>query len=1519
MTQVHVRWHSRMVGYAGSPVKRALSSGSEQRSLLANVEKQIDQLILCLQPCPQAEDRRQAVFERVRRVVLKSLPSAEVFPAGSFPLKTYLPCADVDMVLFVPPEGSGRDFILQEGLVETPLVERSERETYPGVPWGRTSDGVEGLVQMNTALCNASLQGGLDRRGGSTSRRGRGSEGSGHSPELEIRSVSFVNARTPMVTMLVGNTVVDMTANRGGSIAAAALLEEADRFIRHGHLFKRSLLLVKAWMLLETPRLVGRRVLGGKDSGLTSYALSILVLQLFYCAPVAKTLQHPVDVLLRFFQVYSAVEWERTCLTLTGPVPIEDTGKTSPSNRPQRGTMPRLWRLVDKVQLQACNKAGKGVKIQGGKGSPGRGDRSSAAKHAWPHALDRIEMQFRHCNIQDPFNPRNNLGYSVSHHTLKALEHALHQGLHHLQFLLAGGAMLDPLPGVVDPIPPLRDGEDHRQNVPEDVQARRRALEWGGGRASKVGVGNSSPGSAPWSGAGPLGADPEGRPPGLDWVQGAPVVPYLVPVTHPHPPFHVTYPSTSHGPHQPAMMARDFFMGGMLPPFPGLVDPQAQGDPRPIQPIPGQPPSHILYPVLHPNRTYPLLFPLPAALPPAATGLGHERASDRDEPWWAIRGSWMNPARPDTPEQKELEGHHSIQGQGQGQWQGQGLGLGQGGGAQDMGQGLLGQWTEHEHQDKSLPSQPRRASRAGVRSMRERVRANSPTASTASMTASMTEESYEPCEGFKDTPGPADDGEANQGDPVKQGVPGQANGSGHGSASMGQSPSVGDKDKQAEWFLRAFFPRSFKLYASGDGFREDLLDHPCQQWSSRQCAKNKGKNKEGTLFLKGCHTDLYAALRCVSETSGNSTQVAQSRQVTGGALPAKSGLDEVKQQLEHGDDAGKLTGSARTHYRGESPVCTGSNTCTVGMLPACQRKENGMGDMAVGGRGAADGNFQRVKCKDKEGIHSPGGFAGAGAGERGQVNQDVIKEDVLKAGSRKSFAACDSVPAHCPPMSSVRQAAEKVPLSDPTCAPMAWSKALTITSTRLPDRSHALDAQAGKHVRVEGVTKGLGEKGEAIRAALSSWGTVRGIATIRGLSPRGARVYAWSPQLLRQRLSAARRIRSKSLPNMVWGSILKTELVREGEKKVGEQPFEHVGKLTTADTNTCVTTISDAMTPLEENQEDQVGSSGGAAVQGVHETSPMTERAQGGADTTVGEDGGQGGGNIPMQGLARVSRAQARLQCKTTPSRQPGKERLLPSSFHEEDGETSVGHVPAKGHNHFKLRYKAVYLALVGVLATWYMSSVGIPLKLLVGETEPQERGHGNVVLGLSTHSACKGEPPPPPAWVRLGLNVSIGDTAKSCGLIGEGKSIFQWNRDGVDITGVTQSFLTIMSTDGDDEGTYICSVSTPSMDGRYPGETSNCAKTGVRTSEPPRVKELLTQCLLLGDAQAITFTTGGMPHLEFQWPCNGVPLPGATLVTYLRHGAAEENMGTYTCAVYDMAGGVQWEEMVVDVEDEPT
>ena len=103
------------------------------------------------------------------------------------------------------------------------------------------------------------------------------------------------------------------------------LILQMDQIIGKNHLFKRSIILIKAWCYYES------RILGSHYSLLSSYALETLVLYIFHA--YHASLDGPLSVLYRFLDFFGQFDWENYCIGLNGPVPLsslpEITGELS--------------------------------------------------------------------------------------------------------------------------------------------------------------------------------------------------------------------------------------------------------------------------------------------------------------------------------------------------------------------------------------------------------------------------------------------------------------------------------------------------------------------------------------------------------------------------------------------------------------------------------------------------------------------------------------------------------------------------------------------------------------------------------------------------------------------------------------------------------------------------------------------------------------------------------------------------------------------------------------------------------------------------------------------------------------------------------------------------------------------------------------------------------------------------------------------------------------------------------------
>ncbi|XP_052187428.1 uncharacterized protein LOC127798131 [Diospyros lotus] len=218
-------------------------------------EKATREVIGCIHPTMDSDEKRKDVIEYVQRLIRCSL-GCEVFPYGSVPLKTYLPDGDIDLTALsrlTVEETFARDafFVLQ------------------GEEWNENA-------------------------------------------EYEVKDTQFIDAEVKLVKCLVQNIVVDISFNQLGGLCTLCFLEQVDRLFEKDHLFKRSIILIKAWCYYES------RILGAHHGLISTYALETLVLYIFHL--FHASLNGPLAVLYRFLDYYSNFDWENYCISLKGPV-----------------------------------------------------------------------------------------------------------------------------------------------------------------------------------------------------------------------------------------------------------------------------------------------------------------------------------------------------------------------------------------------------------------------------------------------------------------------------------------------------------------------------------------------------------------------------------------------------------------------------------------------------------------------------------------------------------------------------------------------------------------------------------------------------------------------------------------------------------------------------------------------------------------------------------------------------------------------------------------------------------------------------------------------------------------------------------------------------------------------------------------------------------------------------------------------------------------------------------------------
>ncbi|KAI7742289.1 hypothetical protein M8C21_002477 [Ambrosia artemisiifolia] len=250
-----------------------------------------------------------------------------VFTFGSVPLKTYLPDGDIDLTAF--------------------------------------SSNSNLKDSWATEVCDL-LQ----------------AEEKNENAEFHVKEVQYIQAEVKIIKCLVENIVVDISFNQLGGLCTLCFLEEVDNLINQNHLFKRSIILIKAWCYYES------RILGAHHGLISTYALETLVLYIFHL--FNNSFAGPLEVLYRFLEFFSKFDWDNFCVSLWGPVPVDSLPDVTAE--PPRKDSEEL--LLNKVFLDAC----------------------SSVYAVFPNGQDNHGQPFlsKHFNVVDPLRVSNNLGRSVS-------------------------------------------------------------------------------------------------------------------------------------------------------------------------------------------------------------------------------------------------------------------------------------------------------------------------------------------------------------------------------------------------------------------------------------------------------------------------------------------------------------------------------------------------------------------------------------------------------------------------------------------------------------------------------------------------------------------------------------------------------------------------------------------------------------------------------------------------------------------------------------------------------------------------------------------------------------------------------------------------------------------------------------------------------------------------------------------------------------------------------------------------
>lgn len=346
----------------------------------AKAELRTSEIILCIQPTVKSEQKRNEVIEYVRRLLQRRF-GLEVFAFGSVPLKTYLPDGDVDLTTI---------------------------SNYQNIE-DKWANDVRAVLE--------------------------GEEHNKHA-EFRVKEVQYIHAEVKLVKCLVENIVVDISFNQLGGLCTLCFLEKVDRLIGKDHLFKRSIILVKAWCYYES------RILGAHHGLISTYALETLVLYIFHL--FHASLHGPLEVLYRFLDYFSKFDWDNYCLSLQGPVAI------SPDNNAEPPETDGGDLLLSNNFLKECT------------------DQFSFPPKG--HDNQNRSLTLKNLNIIDPLRENNNLGRSVSKGNFYRIRSAFTYGAKKL-----GQILLSSEEKIAEELDKFflntveRHGNGHRPDVPNSI------------------------------------------------------------------------------------------------------------------------------------------------------------------------------------------------------------------------------------------------------------------------------------------------------------------------------------------------------------------------------------------------------------------------------------------------------------------------------------------------------------------------------------------------------------------------------------------------------------------------------------------------------------------------------------------------------------------------------------------------------------------------------------------------------------------------------------------------------------------------------------------------------------------------------------------------------------------------------------------------------------------------------------------------------------------------------------------
>ena len=164
---------------------------------------------------------------------------------------------------------------------------------------------------------------------------------------------------------------------------------------------------------------------------------------------------------------------------------------------------------------------------------------------------------------------------------------------------------------------------------------------------------------------------------------------------------------------------------------------------------------------------------------------------------------------------------------------------------------------------------------------------------------------------------------------------------------------------------------------------------------------------------------------------------------------------------------------------------------------------------------------------------------------------------------------------------------------------------------------------------------------------------------------------------------------------------------------------------------------------------------------------------------------------------------------------------------------------------------------------------------------------------------------------------VAAGGTAVFSVATANTVTAYQWHKNGTNIAGATSSALTLDNVQDSDVASYDVMVSN--------GAGPVISSVATLSVSPAIVTQPLNQTNSAGTTASFTVTAAGQLPLSYRWQKNGADLldegnvSGATTPELTLTAVSQDDAGTYTVAVSNVAGGVLSAPATLVVADPPS